>query len=186
MKRQIRHPTLIILVGLLLLCICVFLLQGFLLHQEELDSLRENTASSPVFGLDPASIVCISYTRDAQFFSFSLHPDGLWVYDLDPEYSVSQDFMRSLVLLLGYIEPILVVPEEDAIPSHFDLDRPPVQVEVTLSNGNTCGFSIGMRNPYTLDYYIMPDDGSGDIVLVDYSVGKSFFYSLEEIAETST
>lgn len=168
----------------LLTLIIVFMLVLFMFlvihHIAEESAAASEGSVSPIISFDAGSLANISFLRADEHYSFSSF-NGFWILDSSPELSISQDFMNSLALILSSVTPILSI-NSPADLSAYGLDEPSATVQLTLFDGETIKFYIGDRNSRTLDYYIRLDDTPSMVYLVDYSIGKSFEYSLEEIS----
>lgn len=176
-SRQVK--SLVILFVMFCFCLCIY--GGVSYVSAWAASGQESEKTTPIIQFNVDDLADISYVRGDEHFSFSCF-NGFWTYDNDPDVAVSQDFMLSLSLVLSCVEPTASVSDPNLDLSQYGLDASAISVTLTMLDGTEVKFFIGDRNPRTLDYYIMLDGEEDTVFLVDYSIGKSFEYEIDEIS----
>lgn len=152
-KKMLITLAVILAVSLVLLCIMLFA------GGEEPAGEESVKGYAVIRTLDADDIS--AFTLGEKTFEYT---DRGWVYDSDPDFPLSADYIHEALSRLSLIDAVEVVAEGVNDLTPYGLNEAKLSLSVTADKEYT--YIIGDRNPHNGFYYFM-EEGGNTVFLVD-------------------
>lgn len=165
MKRQKKQLLALALV-LLALVLAGVGIYAYQKHQEKQEE-EENEASVEVYRTDAGDISEIFFEADGNQTLHLMKQEDAWVAPENAETEIDQDAVSTTVEDLCDVKASRVLENKDA--SEYGFDNPLGQLKL-VADGQEILFTIGMQNDLTGEYYLVKDNDTSRVYVVDDSL----------------
>lgn len=153
-----RYKKLGVLLGVLVV-VCAITV-GVTGYQQVKEDIRNS--DEIILEIDPSSVQTLSWTYDANTFSF--HRDGNWVYDEDQAFPVDGSKMEDLLDPFASFGVSFVIENVEDY-AQYGLDEPVCTIDLTTEQDS---YQITLGSYSTMDEKRYVSIGDGNVYLVDH------------------
>lgn len=171
MKKSVK--LLILVFVLLLLTGLYFTLCKF--------SISEETVEEQIYAatLDTKKITAVEWNYMNETISV-IRKDGLWVYNEDPDFPLSQDTFKNMINSISRISSLRVVDEKCSDFSQYGLDNG-IIINIKTNN-DMITYKVGNADTHS-QYYYFCSSNDNMVHLVESSVYNAFNKNLLDLAK---
>lgn len=171
-----RAKKLYILLGVLVLvCAATFILSRMEEKQEQI-----KTSGETILSLDASTVTALSWEYDEESLAF--HKDGVWMYDGDEDFPVSEDKINEL---LGGFENLgaAFIIEDVEDYGQYGLEEPSCTIDIEAKDQS---YEIKLGDFSQMDSQRYLSLGDGNVYLVTSDPMELYEVTIEDMIENDT